>query len=256
VLFGRYKMVSGQLKDYAYGLYGQPPAAMDAEVVAIVLKDYEHGQEPVSARPADFVEPEMEKSREAIKEISTKVEDVLTYALYPTTGLKFLRMKYGLDPVPDEMKPKTLEQVEQERAAKAGAARPARRKATDVPPKSGRARLFNVYVGDEYYRVEVDPVTPSEGGASITAVAADAQAPESGDAGADQTVVVAPMPGIVLRYPVEIGQDVEEGQPVVVLEAMKMENTLPSPVSGKVSSLPVQVGSTVAKGDVLVTIVR
>ena len=65
---------------------------------------------------------------------------------------------------------------------------------------------------------------------------------------------MAPIPGVVLRYTVEVGQDVAEGDPVVVLEAMKMENTLPAPISGKVKSLPSRPGETVAKDAVLAVI--
>ena len=54
----------------------------------------------------------------------TDIDDVLIYALYPTTGMKFLRIKHGLDPVPEEMKPRSLEEVQQKQAAKAKAAAP------------------------------------------------------------------------------------------------------------------------------------
>ncbi len=66
--------------------------------------------------------------------------------------------------------------------------------------------------------------------------------------------ILAPMPGVLLRYAVEEGQRVKAGEPVVVLEAMKMENTLPSPVDGTVSSLPLRPGDTVAKDAVLAII--
>ena len=63
------------------------------------------------------------------------------------------------------------------------------------------------------------------------------------------------MPGIVVRYDVEVGQQVEAGDTVVVLEAMKMENSLPSPMAGSVKALPCSPGTTVAKGEVLAIIV-
>ena len=66
VLFGRYKMVSAQVKDYAYGLYGKPPVPMDAAVQSLCLKGYEAGDEPITCRPGDVIEPEMEKAREAV----------------------------------------------------------------------------------------------------------------------------------------------------------------------------------------------
>ena len=63
------------------------------------------------------------------------------------------------------------------------------------------------------------------------------------------------MPGIVLRYLVEAGQPVTAGDPVVVLEAMKMENTLPSPIDGSIGQLPLEPGATVKKDQVLATII-
>ena len=114
VLVGRYKMISRQVQDYVYGLYGKPPAPIDPEVQKIVLKHYERGETPITYRPADILEPELDKAKEATKDIAQDIGDVLTYALYPTTGMRFLRWKYGLEPPPPETKPKTLEDVRRE----------------------------------------------------------------------------------------------------------------------------------------------
>jgi len=96
VLFGRYKQVTTQLQDYCYGLYGKPPALVDPEIQHIVLRSYKKGKTPVASRPADLLGPEMESAREAIKEISQDTRDVLIYALYPVSGLQFLKRKYKL----------------------------------------------------------------------------------------------------------------------------------------------------------------
>jgi biotin carboxyl carrier protein len=66
--------------------------------------------------------------------------------------------------------------------------------------------------------------------------------------------VKAPMPGRVVRLLVEAGEDVEEGQGVVVIEAMKMQNELKSPKAGRVVRVGVVVGETVGSGDVLVVV--
>ena len=259
VLFGRYKMVSDEVREYAYGMYGRPPAPLDPDVRQMALEDYARGSERFVGKPADLLAPEMAQAADAVKAISDDIEDVLTYVLFPQTGMRFLRMKHGLDPVPEEMKPKTLEQVTQDAAMKA---RPAVKKAEDAPPKSAKARAFNVYVQGEVYQVEVDPVQPERPAAPALAprpaspppptpapAAPAAQAPETGEA-----TIRAPMPGIILRYIVEAGQSVNAGDPVLVLEAMKMENTLPSPISGAVKSLPFEIGVTVAKDDILAII--
>ena len=256
VLFGRYKMVSGQVKDYFYGLYGRPPAAVDPEVRQIALKDYERGQEPTSAPPSELIEPEIEKAREAVQDLSTDIEDILTYALYPTTGLRFLRIKHGKEPVPEEMKPPAAEQE----APTDATVQPAPVVSADAPPRSSRSRLFNVYVGDDFFQVEVDPARLPGAEATLSAPAPSARPVQREPEGpatpspVETRTIAAPMPGIVLRYIVEVGQTVAEGEPVVVLEAMKMENVLPSPVAGTVNELPLQEGATVSTGDALAVI--
>jgi pyruvate carboxylase subunit B len=167
VLFGRYKMITGQIKDYAYGLYGKPPAPMDKKVQEMILKGYERGEKPITCRAADILEPELDKAKQETKGIAKNLEDVLTYAMYPTTGLRFLKWKYGLEPVPDNVKPKTLEQVkkEEELMAKARAGKLVEKPEKAVPEKGAGARAFNVFVDGEYYQVEVE----EQGGMKISA---------------------------------------------------------------------------------------
>ena len=244
VLAGRYQVVSEEIKDYALGHYGRAPAPLDPVAVEQVLKHRNGAM--VTGRPADLIAPELQAARDAVADISTDIDDVLIYALYPATGMKFLRIKHGLDPVPDEMKPKTAEQVAAQLASAAiqvEAAPP-----TPAPAKSAKARAYNIHVGGQYYRVEVDPVDPSRSAATPAKTAA------STDAAPEDITVLAPMPGIISSYPVSVGEQVGEGDTVVILEAMKMENSLASPGAGSVKSLPFPEGATVKKGDVLAII--
>ena len=114
VLVGRYKLVSRQVQDYVYGLYGKPPAPIDPEVQEIVLKHYPRGKTPVTCRPADLLEPELDKAREAVKDFTQDIGDVLTAAIYPITGLRFLKWKYGLETPPRGLRPKTMEDIKRE----------------------------------------------------------------------------------------------------------------------------------------------
>jgi len=114
VIAGRYKLVSTQAMDYCYGLYGKPPTSIDPKVQKMVLKHYPRGKSPVTCRPADLLEPELDKAREAIKDFTDDIGDVLINALYPITGLRFLKWKYGLETPPPEVKPKTLEDIKRE----------------------------------------------------------------------------------------------------------------------------------------------
>ena len=158
VLFGRYNMISDQVKDYVYGLYGKPPAQIDSGVQKKALKGYSRGNKPITCRPADIIEPELEKAREATKDIARDIGDVLVYALYPTTGMRFLKWKYGLEEPPPEMRPKTLEDVkrEDELIDKAKAGKLVEKLEAKAPIKGPAMRSFNVYIGDEYYKVDVE----------------------------------------------------------------------------------------------------
>jgi len=108
VIVGRYKLILTQVMDYCYGLYGRPPVPIDPEVQKIVLKHYERGQTPVTCRPADLLEPELDKARETVKDFTQDIGDVLVAALYPITGLRFLKWKYGLETPPPEVSQKQV----------------------------------------------------------------------------------------------------------------------------------------------------
>ncbi|MBW2061088.1 MAG: pyruvate carboxylase subunit B [Deltaproteobacteria bacterium] len=95
VLFGRYKMITNQVKDLCFGLYGRTPAEINPEVQAKALKGYKHGQTPITGRPGDFLEPELDKIKADAGDLIKTEEDLLTCALYPTTGKEFLKKKYA-----------------------------------------------------------------------------------------------------------------------------------------------------------------
>ena len=274
VLFGRYKMISGQVKDYVYGMYGRSPAPIDPKVQKLVLKGYEKGEKPITCRAADLLEPEMEKAKEATKDIAKDIGDVLIYAIYPQTGMRFLRWKYGLEPVPDSVKPKTLEEVkrEDELIEKAKAGKLVEKVEKEVPVKGPGIRTFNVFVEDEYYSVEVEPT----GTAAITGPIASpapqaaqpapkaeavpkpvrASEPVPATVGEGEVAVAVPMPGTVIRYQVDVGDKVKAGDIVVMLEAMKMENAIPAPADGVIKAVNFGPGASVKKGDVLAIIAK
>jgi pyruvate carboxylase subunit B len=128
VIAGRYKMLSMETQDYVYGLYGRPPVEISEEIRRTVLRSYKKGKEPITCRPADLIEPEMEKAKEESKGLAKDVYDTLIYALYPKTGVDFLKWKYGIEPMPDKVKPKTLEDVKREDEAIAKAKAEAQKK--------------------------------------------------------------------------------------------------------------------------------
>jgi pyruvate carboxylase subunit B len=277
VLFGKYKMVSGQVKDYVYGLYGKPPAPIDREVQKKVLKGYERGSKPITCRPGDILEPELEKAKEETKDIAKDIGDVLVYALYPTTGMRFLKWKYGLEVPPEETKPKTLEDVkrEDELVAKARAGELMEKVEMKAPIKGPSVRTFNVYVGDEYYKVEVEPTggpatfaappvhAPAQPPAAPPAKPEAAPAPVEKKEAAPppeaavavgETPVTAPIPGTIIRYLVKEGDEVKAGDSLVILEAMKMENDIVAPAGGKIKAINFKPGDKVTGGAILAVI--
>ena len=252
VLMGRYATVIEPVREYALGLYGKSPIPISDEIRERTLAGADGNVTPIVGRPDSWDEPELPAARAAIEDISDDLDDILTYALYPQTGGKWVRIKHGLDPMPDEMKPTPPPD---------DGARPAAPPAqVQAAPKSHRARAFNVFVDGEAFFVEVDPVSAGPS-ASASAGSSPSASPEPTPVSADpatvrpgESTVEAPMPGLVLRHEVEEGATVEAGQPVLILEAMKMQNSLPAPVAGTVRSLPFDIGAKVSRGDVLAII--
>ena len=278
----RYKMITAQVKDLCYGLYGKTSVPIDPEVQKKALKGYERGEDPIACRPAEVLEPELEKAKEEIGDLAVDDEDLILYTLFPVTGKKYLMQKYGKEQVPESIKPITLEDVEKqnqmiEKAKKGELVE--KSKVEDMPEKSEYARTFNVFVEGEYFEVGVDevggapvityaaaaapaqpapvapmapaPAAPAPPAAPKPAPAAKEEPASSASAG---TSVAAPMPGMVIKYEKNVGDSVNEGETVVVIEAMKMENALPAPTSGVVKAINYNSGDAVAKGDVLAVI--
>jgi oxaloacetate decarboxylase alpha subunit/pyruvate carboxylase subunit B len=277
----RYKMITGQVKDLCYGLYGKTAVPINPEVQKKALQGYPRGEEPITCRPAEVLEPELDKAREEIKDLARDTDDILLYALYPVTGKRFLKWKYGLEPVPQEVKPRTMDDVkaEAELVARAKAGKLIEKKEKIVPAMGENVRKFNVLVDGEYFEVAVEDSGGSPGIPYVRPVAmrpAPAPAPvvaatpvpakppkpaplsEPAAAAVDDTggtPLIAPMPGMIVGVDKKEGDTVNEGESVLVLEAMKMENALPAPISGTISKINLGVGDHVAKNDILCVII-
>jgi pyruvate carboxylase subunit B len=277
VLTGRYKMITKETRDYCYGLYGRPPAPIDEDVQKMVLKGYERGEKPIKGRAADMLEPELERATKESREFARTAQDVLTYAMFPTTGARFLKYKYGIDrTAPDDWKPprapKTLEQVkrEDELIAKARAGKLVERPEKPALLKGPGVRTFNVFVDGEHYEVDVEAVGGAPGFTVSPRIAAAGQPttpPPSAEppqkpkekkpattAVVEGTKVLAPMPGMIIRYLVKAGDKIKAGDPLLILEAMKMQNNVPAPVDGVVRVISFGPGASVSTNDVLAVI--
>ncbi|MGK0500407.1 MAG: oxaloacetate decarboxylase alpha subunit [Oceanicoccus sp.] len=242
VIFGeRYKSISKETAGVLKGEYGATPAPVNKELQAKVLD----GADAITCRPADLLKPEIERLSAELQSIAKEkgielaagdlqVDDVLTYALFPEIGLKFLKNRNNPDafePVP------TGEEVAPVAA---------------VTPASGEAEVYTVAVGGQSYVVQV-----AEGGdiSNIAPVAAASSAAPVAAAsiGAGEPMK-APLAGNIFKVNVSAGEPVQQGDVIVILEAMKMETEVRAPSSGVVGSVSVSEGDSVAVGDVLITI--
>lgn len=231
----RYKSISKETAGVLRGEYGATAAAVNQELQARVLD----GDEPITCRPADLLEPEMERLTEELKTLAkqeniklaeNEIEDVLIYALFHQVGIKFLKNRGNADafePAPG---------IEPEPVAAAASPAVA---ASDSPIES-----YRVSVNGTEYDVVVGP-----GNADISQLAAATATPATAlpAAVAAGTEIKAPLAGSVIEVLVSVGQQVEDGDPVMIIEAMKMETEIRSHVSGSVQSI------VVAKGDAIKT---
>jgi oxaloacetate decarboxylase alpha subunit/pyruvate carboxylase subunit B len=292
----RYKMITGQVKDLCYGLYGKTATPIDPEVQKKALKGYERGEEPITCRPAEVLEPELEQAKKDTEGLAQDLDDVVLYGIFPVTGKRFLNWKYGKEDPPPEVKARTLEEIKEEeelvKLAKLGLL--VRKVEKKAPPKTDALRTFNVFVDKEYFEVGVEepggspvisyvqqmpvqapvsapapplataPPKPAEPAPPKPAEPEPAAPPKPkptapappkpAPAAAEGSPLSAPMPGMIVRYEKQIGDSVNKGDTIVILEAMKMENALPSPADGTVKAINYSAGDTVAKDDVLCVI--
>jgi oxaloacetate decarboxylase alpha subunit len=246
----RYKSISKETAGVLRGEYGATAAPVNEELQARVLA----GDEPLSCRPADLIEPEMEKLGGELRELAraenieladNEIDDVLIYALFQQVGINFLKNRGN----PDAFEPAPGS----EPAAAEAAESPAPAAASKAAP--GEVESYRVSVNGTEYDVVVGPgdadisqITPVDRSAAQPA-ASQAPAPAGGG-----TEIKAPLAGSVLDILVSVGQQVNEGDPVMMVEAMKMETEIRASASGKVQSIAVKKGDKIASDQLLMTI--
>ncbi len=243
----RYKTITKETAGILRGEYGATPAPVNTELRQRVLED---GEEPITSRAADLLEPELDRLGDELRGIAEEknipladslVDDVLIYAQFPQIGLKYLENRNN----PEAFEPP-----------------PDRREATPVADSSTPVASAAVATGPESYHISVNgvgyDVVVSPGGAvsgvQPTPVAAAVTSHHAAPPVGTGEAVPAPLAGNIFKVTVAPGQQVNAGDVVVVMEAMKMETEVRSPSSGVVSSVEVKEGDAVQVGDTLLTL--
>jgi oxaloacetate decarboxylase alpha subunit len=233
----RYKTISAETAGVLKGEYGAAPAPYNKELQDRVLE----GAAPITCRPADLLEPEMDKLTTELLEKADvdgirlaegehQVDDVLTYALFPQIGLKFLQNRDN----PDAFEPVPSAQPQASAAPAASAA--------------GDQETYTIKVNGQAYVVQVN-----EGGDISHVESSTDSSPAPAPAGEGEPVT-APLSGNIWKIQVGIGQQVNEGDTLLILEAMKMETQIVASKSGTVASISVKQGDAVKVGDLLASI--
>ncbi|MDX1733534.1 MAG: biotin/lipoyl-containing protein, partial [Halioglobus sp.] len=236
----RYKSISKETAGVLKGEYGATPAPVNAQLQQRVLE----GAQPITCRPADVLAPELDGLSKELHELAAdkgirlasgqdEIDDVLTYALFPQIGLRFLENRgdaSAFEPPPS---------AEEPAAPAAPAAAP-----------SGGPEVYTVSVDGKAYVVEVAP------GGDVSGIAPAPAAPAAATSAAATggQDLAAPLAGNIFKLHVSEGERVEAGDLVLILEAMKMETEVRATTGGVVTSVNVKVGDSVAVGEALITV--
>ena len=240
---GEYAQITTEVKDLCYGLYGKTTEPINPEVQKKALKDYPRGEEPITARPGSILEPEMDEVKDKFKDFAKDIDDEVLCALYPITGKRFLKWKYGQEEVPADVKAKTMAEVEkeQELIAKALSGE------LTAAGKKGNSQMteMEVIVDGEKFNVAIP---------NGKAMARPKRKKKESSDQSNENALLAPIPGMIVEFKKQNGDTVKKGDQVVVLEAMKMMNNFEAHRDGVLSGIKYDSGDSVAKGDLLFVI--
>jgi pyruvate carboxylase subunit B len=257
---GRYKSVTTEVKHYLQGFYGKAPGPVNQAVQSLAIGS----ADVITCRPADLLEPELDKLRNEIESLAKSEEDVLTYAMFPDLARTFFQERAA-----GTLKPEPLLTKE---AMQAGGQRYAPNEfkitlhgetyhinLTGSGQSGENQRPFYVSVDGVNEEVFVETLSEVEVGSSGNGSSRAKKTNAEGNSSkrprpAHQGHVTTAMPGAIVEVMVEIGKKVKAGDPVLVIEAMKMENEVQAPVTGTVIGVFVAKGDTVTPDESLIEI--
>ncbi len=249
----RYQTITNEVKLYLQGKYGKPPADVNVKVRQQAIGN----EDVITCRPADLLEPEMNRLRSEIGEMAKTDEDVLTYAMFPDIGREFLEQRADDALVPEALEPQPS--ATQDYCVAATEFNVALHgenyhvKVTGTGHKMQEKRAFYINVDGTPEEVIVESldavITNGEGTLQSTGSKGSSRlkATEPGH-------VTTSMPGIIVEVLVAEGDQVTAGDPILVTEAMKMETEVQAPIAGTIKAIHIQKGDSVNPDEALVEI--
>ncbi len=248
----RYQTITNEVKRYLQGGYGRPPAEVNA-----ALRQRAVGKEEIiECRPADLLRPEMETLRHEIGELAKSEEDVLIYALFPDVGRQFLEQRAG-----GTLQPEPVELPEGESGGRAAPTEfnihlhgeTYHVRVTGAGPRNQPERHFYLSVDgvpEEVVIETLDEVVLGGGAEGAVPQRLSSKRPKA----ASEGDVNLSMPGNIVEVLVKEGDTVQAGDPVLIVETMKMETEVQAPIGGKVTEIYVAKGDAVTPKEALLHI--
>ncbi|HGS4562124.1 TPA: sodium-extruding oxaloacetate decarboxylase subunit alpha [Vibrio cholerae] len=242
VLGERYKTITKETSGVLKGEYGKTPAPVNTELQARVLA----GAEAITCRPADLIAAEMPTLQDRVLQQAKEqhitlaenaIDDVLTIALFDQVGWKFLANRHN---------PEAFEPAPQAASSASTAKAPTEK--SKVQPVESHG-VYTITVNNQSYVVQVD-----EGG-DLTQVAQAAPTNHIPvPSAAEGENLAAPLSGNIWKIHASAGDEVAEGDVLLILEAMKMETEIRAPRAGVISVIEVNEGDAVQVGDALLVL--
>ncbi|MDD5056287.1 MAG: sodium-extruding oxaloacetate decarboxylase subunit alpha [Sideroxydans sp.] len=254
----RYKSVTNEVKNYLLGHYGKAPGKVNEEVRKLAVGD----GEVVTCRPADLLENEMGRLVADSETFAKSEEDVLTFAMFPDIGKTFLQERNANTLKPEQLLTREAAATASERYAPNEFkvtlhGETFHIKLTGSGHHGETQRPFYVSVdgiSEEVIVETLNEIEVSGGKSNGKKKAAKAVSESSRPRPSHEGCVTTAMPGTIVDVKVKVGDQVEAGDGVLVIEAMKMENEIQAPQSGVVISVHVKKGESVAPDETLVEI--
>ena len=251
----RYKVITSETKNYFLGLYGHPPGTLNREVLARSIGD----EVPIKGRPADQLEPELDKAKQELAGNATSTEDLLSFTLFPTIAREFFEERDR-----GELKPEQLVPAPEKGPVVAHELHLApvdfnvtvhgetyHIQVSGAGRKIDGRKPYYIRVNDKLEEVQIEPIQEVLAGVPEAQDASSRSGPKRprptkpGD-------ITPPMPGRVVKVLVAIDDTIAEGDPVLIIEAMKMQSQVPSPIDGTVRAIYVKDGDDVKTDETLI----